>query len=65
MLAQIVWDQYTLGTVLGLAVPLVAIIGGIYYAISKVRSDNDLKREMVARGMSVEEIERVMAAKSK
>jgi hypothetical protein len=46
------------------SVPIVVIAGGLWYKIRKMLSENDLKRTMVERGMSVEEIERVLAARS-
>lgn len=49
---------------LGIAVPIVAIIAGAWYKIHKVRSENELKRSLVERGASVEEIERILAATS-
>jgi hypothetical protein len=50
--------------VLSMTIPIVAIIAGTWYKVQKARSDNELKQSMVERGMSVEEIERVLAAKS-
>lgn len=49
---------------MAMAVPIVAIVTGAWYKIHKVRSENELKRSLVERGASVEEIERVLAAKS-
>ena len=63
MLAEIVWNQNTLGVVGAFSIPIVGIIAGCWVAVEKARSEHDLKRRMVERGMSVEEIERVMAAK--
>lgn len=62
MLGEIVWDSQTitLGLIFGL--PVVAVLAGAWYKVSKVRSDNDLKRAMVERGMSAAEIERVLGA---
>ncbi len=62
MLADLVWNVATLAIVLGCAIPLTAIIGGLWYHIEKVKSNNALKRRMIEQGLSVEEIERVMAA---
>jgi hypothetical protein len=52
-----------------LLIPLVAIVGGllipIVYLIGRMRQTEleiNLKNEMIARGMSAEEIERVMRA---
>jgi len=44
------------------SIPIVAVVGGFWYKIRKTLSENDLKRTMVERGMSAEEIERVLAA---
>ncbi|MFC1762734.1 hypothetical protein ACFL6U_11740 [Planctomycetota bacterium] len=44
------------------AVPVVAIIAFFLYRAYKTRSNNELKQSMVERGMSVEEIERVLNA---
>jgi len=64
MLADIVWNQNTL-TVLGtFAVPIVTIISVFWYKIERVKSENQLKQTMLQQGKSVEEIERVMAARS-
>ena len=62
MLAELVWNEATLAILLGCAIPLTAIIGGLWYHIEKVKSNNALKHRMIEQGLSVEEIERVMAA---
>ena len=46
------------------AIPIVAIIAGAWVSIERMRSQNDLKRSMVERGMSVEEMERVLAMRT-
>lgn len=51
---------FGVGGVVGVA----TIIGGIYMATKKHQRDVLLKRDMVAKGYSVEEIERVVGAKS-
>jgi ABC-type bacteriocin/lantibiotic exporter with double-glycine peptidase domain len=63
MLAEIIWNQNTLAVVGVFSVPIVAIVATYWYKLEQGRSDNDLKRSMVERGMSVEEIERVLNAK--
>jgi hypothetical protein len=63
MFSEIVWNKETLGVVFGCSIPLVAIVSAFWFKVEKTRSDNDLKRRMVERGMTVEEIERVLAAK--
>ena len=47
--------------VLCVAIPVIA---STWRQAAKDRVDADLKRSMIERGMSVEEIERVLAAKS-
>ncbi len=64
MLAGINWNEGTIAVVLIFGMPIVAVLAGVWYKIAKVTSDNELKRAMVERGMSVEEIERVLAARS-
>ncbi len=64
MLSEIVWSVPTISIVMGCAIPIVAIVSAAWYKITKVTSENDLKRRMVERGMSVDEIERVLATRS-
>jgi hypothetical protein len=42
----------------------IPVVATFWYRIRAHESDNELKRTMIERGMSVEEIERVLAAKS-
>jgi hypothetical protein len=46
----------------GMVVALTAIIGGLIYKFRKREAVINLKHEMIARGMSVDEIERVLKA---
>ena len=62
LLSEIVWNKQTLAVCGAFAVPLAVIIGSAWYKMNKVRYENELKRSMIERGMSAEEIERVMAA---
>ncbi len=62
MLSEIVWDADTLGVVFGCGIPIVATIGFFWYKIVKTTSEAELKRSMIERGMSADEIERVLAA---
>jgi hypothetical protein len=63
MLGEIIWNKDMIETVLKFSIPLVTIIGGIWYQLERTRSRNELKRSMVERGMSADEIERVLAAR--
>lgn len=46
-------------------IPISAIICSFWYKISKITSNNELKRDMLEKGMSAEEIERVLNAGTK
>jgi hypothetical protein len=63
MLGEIIWDQNTLAVLGVFSVPIVAIVATFWYKLEQGKSDNDLKRSMVERGMSVDDIERVLSAK--
>ncbi len=54
------WDTGTWSVVLIFSIPIIAIITEAWVRVERSRSENDLKRSMVERGMSVDEIERVM-----
>ena len=64
MLSDITWNLPMIATVMGCAIPIAAIVGAAWYKIASVTSENDLKRSMVQRGMSVDEIDHVLAAPS-
>ena len=49
----------------GAVVAIVAIIGSLVYHYRKREAEFHLKQEMIARGMSADEIERVLAATTK
>ena len=69
MLAESIWSMVfripQLPIILGCLIPIVAIIAGVWYKLQRIRSENELKRTLVERGMSVEQIERVIAARTK
>jgi len=64
MLGEIIWNEKSLAVLMVFSVPIVAIIAGAWVGIERMRSQNDLKRSMVERGMSVEEMERVLAMRT-
>lgn len=59
-----IWNLATIGCVMALSIPIVAIIATYWYKWNRSREEIDLKRKMVERGMSAEEIERVLLASS-
>ena len=66
MLAYSIWESIfrmpQLPIIMGCLIPITAIIGSFWYKAQKVKSDKDLKLSMLERGMSAEEIERVISA---
>ncbi len=62
MLAEIAWNEGTIAVAGAFVIPIVAIIATFWYKIARVTSMNELKRRMVQRGMSADEIERVLSA---
>jgi hypothetical protein len=59
-----VWNTGTIFWVCVFSVPVAGIVMDSWAKIERTRSDNDLKRSMVERGMSAEEIERVISART-
>ena len=64
MLSAIDWNVGSIATVMGCLIPIVAIISAALYKAIKTTSENDLKRSMVERDWSANEVEQVLAAKS-
>ncbi len=64
MLAEIVWDKQTLAVVMGCAIPIAYILMSGWYRIERLRETSALKRRMIDRGMSADEIERILSAES-
>jgi hypothetical protein len=66
VLANSIWHSAfqmpQIAIVMGCLVPIAGFICLAWYKIHKVRSDNELKHALVQRGMSAEEIERVISA---
>lgn len=58
-------DPGTLTILLIFGLPVVAVVAYYCYKIAKVNSDNELKRRLVERGLSVDEIERIINAGDK
>lgn len=56
------FDMPQFAVLLGCLIPIAAILGGLWYKAQRAKSDNELKRSLVDRGLSVTEIERIMAA---
>ena len=65
MIGEILWNERTIAVAGAFAVPITAIIGSFWYQWNKARADHDLKKSMIDRGMSVEEMERVLTMERK
>ena len=57
-----IFDPRVIGIIMGCGIPIVAIIAKYWHDAVRSRSEIELKRSMVERGMSADEIERVMSA---
>ncbi len=68
MLAANIWELIfrmpQIAVIMGCLIPIVGIISGYWYKAQKVRAEHDLKRMLAERGMSADEIERIVAARS-
>ena len=64
MLAELTWNYETLKLLLAFSIPIVAIVGGIWYAVERLRVDREMKRDMIRRGMSAEQMQQVLSMKS-
>ena len=51
--------------IMGCLIPIVSIIASFWCKAQNVRSEHELKRSLVDRGLSVDEIERIIAVHSK
>lgn len=67
MLADQGWQQLfempQLVIILVFLLPIVGIIAFYWYKAQEARSRNELKQTLVDRGLSVDEIERILAAR--
>lgn len=48
--------------ILAMSIPIIAIVGSFWSEVVKNRDNNQLKKAMLERGMSAEEIEQVINA---
>jgi NADH:ubiquinone oxidoreductase subunit 3 (subunit A) len=51
--------------ILAMSIPIIAVVGYFWSEVLKNRSNNELKRSMLERGMSAQEIEQVINAGGK
>jgi hypothetical protein len=69
MLANAMWagmfQMPQIAIIMGGLTAMVIALGMTWYRVEKVRSNNELKRSLVERGLSVEEIERIVEAGQK
>ena len=65
MWEKIFSDTGNLVIILCFSIPIIAIIGYYWHEVLKNRSNNELKKSMLERGMSAQEIEKVINAGGK
>ena len=58
------WNTGSIAILAVMAVPIVLFVLMFGTKMFQIRSDHDLKARMIDKGMSADEIERVLAAKS-
>jgi hypothetical protein len=67
MMAELNWDRLlhpsSLAVIATFLVPIVGVIAYYWARVQSTRSTNALKRTLAERGMSADEIERVVAAR--
>jgi NADH:ubiquinone oxidoreductase subunit 3 (subunit A) len=64
------WDKIFSNTgnivvIMAISIPIIAVVGYYWSEVLKNRSNNELKKSMLERGMSAQEIEQVMNAGGK
>ncbi len=72
MVAEQVWHglfqmpqiAIVMGCLVGCFVSIAGVVSYYWFRAQKERSENELKRTLVDRGLSVEEIERIIGAKA-
>ena len=62
---KIIQNPESIGLIMVFSIPIVAIVAYYWHEVVKNRSDNEVKKSMLERGMSAQEIERVMNAGGK
>ena len=66
MFAEAFWSSMfempQIAIVAGCVTSIAVVLGVVWYQVERVKSNNELKRSLVDRGMSSEEIERIMEA---
>ena len=62
---QVIFGMPQIAIIMGCLIPIVSIIAGYWCKAQNVRSEHELKRTLVDRGLSVDEIERIIAAQAK
>ncbi len=65
MLASSGFNEKMLETFMIYAIPIIAIVGAFAWLIVRTTSTNGLKRPMIDRGMSPDEIEQVLSTRSR
>ena len=59
---QVIFGMPQIAIIMGCLIAIVGIVASYWYKAQKVLSANVLKRTLVERGLSADEIERIIAA---
>ena len=62
---HVIFGMPQIAIIMGCLIPIVSVISSYWYKAQKVRSEHELKRTLVDRGLSIDEIERIIAAQVK
>ena len=62
---HVIFGMPQIAIIMGCLIPIVSIISSFWYKAHKAQSENQLKRTLVERGLSVDEIERIIVAQVK
>ncbi len=62
---QVIFGMPQIAVIMGCLIPIVGVIASAWYKAQKVRSDNQLKQTLVDRGLSADDIERIISAEAK
>ena len=65
MLAEFIWRVENIAVMGAFAIPIAAIVSYYWFRASKAKADASLKQTLAKRGMTVDEIERIVQAGEK
>jgi len=61
--SEFVWSTGDIAILAACAIPVAGIVGWAVVQIFRIRSAQELKQQMISKGMAAGDIERILAAK--